>query len=110
MAGAGLEVPLVPECFSGGVKLMQACSKCVVSGGSSSSFRSASSPAALLSERAEAVPLLLLEVRFQCLGVQSRIVVAVELAARYGLADCLLQREFQRVPVVIGNRGKKTVV
>lgn len=66
-------------------------------------------PGELLGERAEAVPLLLLEVRFQGLGGQSRI-VAAELAAFQSLADGLLQRKFQRVPVVVGDRKKKAVI
>jgi hypothetical protein len=68
----------------------------------------AQQPGELLGERAETVPLFLLEVRFQGLGGQARIIAAV-LAALQGLADGLLQRKFQRVPVVVGDRKEKAV-
>ena len=108
MAGAGLELPVVPEGLSGRVKLVQVPEQARGVRRQLAQVQFGQHPGELLGERAEAVPLLLLEVRFQGLGGQSRI-AAVELAALHGLADALLQRKFQRVPVVVGDRKKKAV-
>lgn len=90
MAGAGLEVSLVPECFSGGVKLVQAAEQLHSVRRQLVQVQVGQQSGELLSERSEAVPLLLLEVRLQRLGGQSWIVVPVELAARCRLANGLL--------------------
>ena len=110
MAGAGLEVSVVPECLSGGVKLVQVPEQVHSVRRQLVQVQFGQQSGELLSERPEAVPLLLLEVRLQRLGGQSRIVVPVELAALRRLANGLLQREFQRVPVVIRDRRKKAVI
>lgn len=109
VAGAGLELPVVPEGFSGGVKLVKTPEQAQGVRRQLGQVQLAQHPGELLGERAEAVPLLLLEVHFQGLGGQSRI-VAVELTAFRGLADGLLQRKFQRVPVVVGDRKEKAVI
>ena len=109
MAGAGLKLPVVPEGFSGGVKLVKTLEQARGVRRQLGQVQLGQHPGKLLSERAQAVPLLLLEVRFQGLGRQSRI-AAAELTAFRGIADSLLQRKFQSVPVVVGDRKEKPVI
>ena len=109
VAGAALEVPVVPEGFSGGVKLMKTLEQARGVRRQLGQVQLGQHPGELLGERAEAVPLLLLEVRFQGLGRQPRI-VAAELTAFRGIADGLLQRKLQSVPVVVGDRKEKAVI
>ena len=109
MAGAGLELPVVPEGLSGRVKLVQVPEQARGVRRQLAQVQFGQHPGKLLGERAEAVPLLLLEVRFQGLGRQSPI-VAAELTAFRGIADGLLQRKFQSVPVVVGDRKEKPVI
>jgi hypothetical protein len=109
VAGAGPELPVVPEGFSGGVKLVKALEQARGVRRQLGQVQFAQHRGELLGERAKAVPVLLLEMRFQGLGSHSRI-FAAELAAFRGLADGLLQRKFQSVPVVEGDRKEKAVI
>jgi hypothetical protein len=77
------------QCFSGGVKLVQAAEQVHSVRRQLVQVQVGQQSGELLSERSEAVPLLLLEVRLQRLGGQSWIVVPVELAARCRLANGL---------------------
>ena len=72
VAGAGLELPVVPEGFSGGVKLVKTLEQARGVRWQLGQVQLGQHPGELLGKRTEAVPLLLLEVRFQAWAVSPR--------------------------------------